>query len=209
ASTATPSGLTGPPTNTGSSRSVTGDNCGTASRTVASERRVRISPTTPSSLCAVTKTTARRKFGSRIDGDAIRNWPVSDSIPLSLPVGRETRQNPIRIERLPRIRLSVDEDEIAGARIHRQQRLRREVLVVALDQLVDLAEVPALRERSPLAGEKVAVAAALLAERAEGLRQLLLVQADLELDRAQSPHPRDRAAERRELGARVRPEVAQ
>src|SRR5256714_9463238 len=79
ASTTTASGCTGPPTCTqapGSTRSSSG---GTASATAASVGRLSTSPIDPSSECSVTSTTARRKFGSRSAGEAIRSWPRSDS----------------------------------------------------------------------------------------------------------------------------------
>ena len=52
---------------------------GTASPTVVSAARLRTSPIAPSSPCSVMKTTVRRKFGSRIVGEAISSWPLSDA----------------------------------------------------------------------------------------------------------------------------------
>ena len=46
------------------------------------------------------------------------------------------------VDRPARVRPPVDEDEVAGARVHRQPRLGREVPVVPLDQVVHVAEVP-------------------------------------------------------------------
>jgi peptide deformylase len=80
------------------------------------------------------------------------------------------------------------------------------VAVVALDQVVDLAEVPALRQLVPLARE---VGAVLLAQRVVGLGELCLVQLDRDFDRPQATHPRERTAEGGELRSCVRTEVAQ
>src|SRR5919206_1443035 len=60
-----------------SSPSSTSDSSwGTTSETSASVGRLRTSPAAPSSLCSVTSTTVRRKFGSRRPGDATRSCPV-------------------------------------------------------------------------------------------------------------------------------------
>src|SRR5262245_13017296 len=208
ASTATPSGLTGPPTKTESSRSVTGASWGTASPTVESERRLRISPIAPSSLCAVTKTTVRRKFGSRMDGEAMRNWPVRESMGLSLPFRRETIQDPPRIQRLARVGTAVDQDEVAGSRIHRQPRLDGVISVVALDQVVDVAKVPIRREGAPLALESLRLHAVLGGQLVACLGEPLLVKLDLQLDRAQAAHPGERPAERGDLRLGVGSEVS-
>src|SRR5206468_2190358 len=101
----------------------------------------------------------------------------------------------------------VDEDEVARARVHRQPRLRRKLAVVARDQIVHFVEVPALRGGPPRACKTLGAGAVLRTELVPCLRQLLLVQADCDLDRAQPPHPGERAAERRQLRVRVRPEV--
>src|SRR5512133_3740125 len=78
--------------------------------------------------------------------------------------------------------------------------------VVALDQVVDLAEVPGRGELAPASLELLA--GRLLPQLRERLRELRLVQADRELDRPQPSHPGERAAECGELRARVRPAVA-
>src|SRR5204863_6999984 len=78
-STSTASGCTGPPTQTGSPSSTTGSSWGTAPATSTGEGRVRTSPAAPSSLCSVTSTTARRKFGSSTAGEEMRRCPRSDS----------------------------------------------------------------------------------------------------------------------------------
>ena len=81
--------------------------------------------------------------------------------------------------------------------------------VVALDQVVDLVEVPALGTRPPFAREATRVLAALLAQVLPGLGELILVQPNRDLDRPQPAHPRERSAERGELRARVGAEVAE
>jgi peptide deformylase len=80
---------------------------------------------------------------------------------------------------------------------------------VPLDQIVHLAEVPVLRQLVPDTGEARRVVGVRLSQRIPRLRQLLLVQSDRDLDRAQPPHPGKRTAQRRELRGRVGPEVAQ
>src|SRR5205814_6834541 len=57
-----------------------GSSCGTTSATAAGEGRLSTSPAEPSSLCSVTSTTARWKFGSSSPGEATSSWPVSISI---------------------------------------------------------------------------------------------------------------------------------
>src|SRR4029453_5110248 len=91
---------------------------------------------------------------------------------------------------------------------HRQPGLRREVAVVPFDQLVDLAEVPALRELAPLTLERLRVSR-VREQRSARLRELPLVHLDLQLDRAQPSHPGRWAAEGRNRRARVGPEVPQ
>lgn len=80
---------------------------------------------------------------------------------------------------------------------------------MALDQVVDLVEVPAFRTLAPLAGEALGVSAALRAQRLPGLGELRLVELDRDLDRAQAPHPRDRTAQCGELRAGIGTEVAE
>ena len=78
-----------------------------------------------------------------------------------------------------------------------------------LDQLVDLAEVPTRGYGAPIALEPLRIAAARQPKLRVRIRELLLVEVHLDLDRAQSPHPRRRPAERRELRARIGAEVPQ
>src|SRR5437867_3010690 len=165
---------------------MTGASCGTASPTVASEHRLRITPIAPSSVCAVTSTTVRSKFGSRMEGEATRTWPASDSMTLSLPPRGEAGENPLGVQGPARVRPAVDQDEIARTRVHREPRLGGIVAVVAPDQLVDLVEIPQLCEPLPLARESLLVVAVLRSYRRPGLAELTLVVFDRELDR---PHP--------------------
>src|SRR6476619_3072799 len=65
------------------------------------------------------------------------------------PDGREAVEDPVRVEPSAPVRLAVEADEVAGARVHRQARLGREEAVVAVDQVVDLVERPARGERAP------------------------------------------------------------
>ena len=51
-------------------------------------------------------------------------------------------EDPIGIEQFACIRPAVHVDEVACARIHRQPRLSREVAVVAVDELIHVAEAP-------------------------------------------------------------------
>jgi len=80
---------------------------------------------------------------------------------------------------------------------------------VACDQLVDLDEVPAAGRLAPALLEERRVAGGLLAECPPGRLELELVLARLDVDHPQPRHVRQRAAERREVARRVRPEVAQ
>src|SRR5207248_10930725 len=121
-------------------------------------------------------------------------------------VGRKPPQDPARVERLAHVRPAVDSDEVAGARIHRQPRLGREVAVVALDQLVHLGEAPVAGELAPSGRERSRVLV-LLSERPPRLRELALVLVDGVLDRPQPPHPNRRPAERPHRGLGVGPEV--
>src|SRR6476661_7843351 len=66
--------------NSCSPRSTSDSSWGTASPTFVSEGRLRTSPSAPSSVCSITSTTVRQKFGSRSDGPAIRSWPRALSI---------------------------------------------------------------------------------------------------------------------------------
>jgi peptide deformylase len=81
--------------------------------------------------------------------------------------------------------------------------------VVALDQVVDLTEIPAFCELPPRTGEELGVGAALLAQDRARFRQLKLVQLDRELDRAQPTHPGERTAERGQLRLRDGAEVTE
>src|SRR5690349_11263118 len=63
-----------------SPRSTSDSSWGTASPTLVSEGRLRTSPSAPSSVCSITSTTVRQKFGSRSEGPAIRSWPRALSI---------------------------------------------------------------------------------------------------------------------------------
>src|SRR6266536_989204 len=86
-STSTPFCCTGPPRQTCSTSATSGSSCGTTSATAAGEGRFRTSPAAPSSVCSVTRTTVRRKFGSMSDGEASSSWPRSESMaPFSLAV---------------------------------------------------------------------------------------------------------------------------
>ena len=80
ARTTTDSFCTGPPTETVAPGSTTSASSGTASATSASVGRLSTRPTAPSSSCATTSTTVRRKFGSISAGEAIRSCPRSDSV---------------------------------------------------------------------------------------------------------------------------------
>ena len=71
--TITAEGWTGPPMNSCSASSTSSSSCGTASPTVVSDGRLRTSPSAPSSVCSITSTTVRQKFGSSSDGPAIRS----------------------------------------------------------------------------------------------------------------------------------------
>ena len=88
-------------------------------------------------------------------------------------------------------------DEVTGSRVHRQARLRRKVTVVPLDQVVDIAEAPRLRQLTPCLRERLVVRM-LRAQLEPALAQSLLVIVDRELDRAQPSHPREWAAKRAE-----------
>ena len=99
------------------------------------------------------------------------------------------------IERLTRIGPAVDVYEVAGARVHRQARLGREVEIVPLDQLVDVAETPALRERSPRVGKPFLVAVVLGADKLARFCKACLVVGDLQFDLAEPSHPRKRSAD--------------
>ena len=62
---------------------------------------------------------------------------------------REAFEHPRRVEWPTAVAPSVDERVVASSRVHRQPRLGRIPAVVPVDQLVDLGEVPAMRERPP------------------------------------------------------------
>ena len=61
----------------------------------------------------------------------------------------EALEDPGGVERRLRVALAVDERVVARARVHRQPRLDGVPAVVPIDQVVDVAEVPALGERTP------------------------------------------------------------
>src|SRR4051794_34153705 len=80
ASTTTARGCTGPPWWTSSSGPVSASSSGAASPTVVSVGRLSTSPIAPSSVCSVTSTTVRWKFGSRRVGAATSSAPRRVSI---------------------------------------------------------------------------------------------------------------------------------
>src|SRR6478609_9165181 len=80
ASTTTARGCTGPPWWTSSSGPVSASSSGAASATVVSVGRLSTSPIAPSSVCSVTSTTVRWKFGSRRVGAATSSAPRRVSI---------------------------------------------------------------------------------------------------------------------------------
>src|SRR5581483_4471022 len=57
-------------------------------------------------------------------------------------------EDPVPVERPDAVRLAADEDEVAGARVHRQARLDRVEEVVAGDELVHRVEAPARAMRA-------------------------------------------------------------
>src|SRR5204863_7649634 len=61
----------------------------------------------------------------------------------------EPVEDPGGVEGLAAVRAPADLDVVARARVHRQARLDRVVAVVAVDQVVQLAEVPALGDAAP------------------------------------------------------------
>ena len=78
---------------------------------------------------------------------------------------------------------------------------------MALDQVVDLAEVPAFRALAPRVGKALRLAGALRAQRVPGLAELFTMELERDLDRPQPPHPGKWAAERGQLCRCVGPEV--
>ena len=78
-----------------------------------------------------------------------------------------------------------------------------------LDQVVDRAEVPVQSQLVPDTNEALRLAGVRLPERRARVGQLLLVQLEGILDRAQPAHPGERAAECAQLCGRIGPEVAQ
>src|SRR5712691_7954457 len=85
ASTTTASCCTGPPKDTVAPASTRPASSGTASATSISETRFSTRPTAPSSSCATTSRTVRRKFGSSSAGAAMRSLPRNDSPITSRP----------------------------------------------------------------------------------------------------------------------------
>src|SRR5713226_223302 len=79
ASTTTASCCTGPPKDTVAPGSTRPASSGTASASSTSETRFNTRPTAPSSSCATTRRTVRRKFGSSSAGAATRSRPRNDS----------------------------------------------------------------------------------------------------------------------------------
>src|SRR5439155_3506829 len=114
---------------------------------------------------------------------------------------REPGEDPRNVERLARVRPAADLDVVARLRIHAQPRLGRIPAVVALDQVVDVGEVPPLDEPAP--GSRVA-AVLLVGHGQPG--EVLLREA---LDLVQTPHVRERPRERREIAVRLLAEVPQ
>src|SRR3954447_11641427 len=95
-STRTPFGCTGPPMKIGSPSSTSDSSAGTISATSDSVGRLSTSPAAPSSVCSVTSTTVRRKFGSSSPGDAtsscpckLATWCERDEQPAVVVVRRE------------------------------------------------------------------------------------------------------------------------
>jgi len=84
--------------------------------------------------------------------------------------------------------------------VHREPRLDGIPAVVAFDEVVDVAEVPARREAPPCLGLVAMLGVRLDEARAMTLRFVV------DLTRAQ--HVRQRAAERREIGVRLHAEAA-
>ena len=123
-------------------------------------------------------------------------------------VGREAGQDPPPVETLPLVRAAVHLDEVARARIHRELRLRREVPVVPLDQLVHDREAPGPRGLLPALRELHRLGR-LGREREPRLAKLRLLPVELVVDRAQPPHPDRRPLDRTHRRARVGPEVTQ
>src|SRR4051812_17731813 len=103
--------------------------------------------------------------------------------------------------------LAVDEDEVAGANIHRQPRLDRIPAIVAPDQLVDGGEVPALGGAAPAPRKAGCIAAAFVGELAPCVLELALVRKRLRLDLAQPHHVVARPAERGDVALDARPEA--
>jgi primosomal protein N' (replication factor Y) len=110
-------------------------------------------------------------------------------------IRRKALERPVLAEKVALIRAAVDLHEVARPRIHRQARLCREVAVVPLDQLVHLREAPRVHRLAPPACELVRVRHR-RSKVAPRLPELLLMQLDPVLDRAQPPHPERRPAER-------------
>src|SRR5690349_8200423 len=112
-----------------SSPSSTSDSsCGTTSETSASVGRLRTSPAAPSSLCSVTRTTVRRKFGSSRPGEATSSCPVRlgtrrerDEQPAVVVVrGKEVSGHRLRVARSgPQLQLLA---ETADAPFERELR---------------------------------------------------------------------------------------
>src|SRR5262245_50009370 len=146
-STSTASGCTGPPTQTGSPSSTTGSSCGTAPATSTGDGRLSTSPAAPSSVCSVTSTTVRRKFGSSSDGDATSRCPRSDSTFPLLPsnaTGRSVPADELAVRRRQR-------DEQAAVVVERREEVADHGLHLSgsgaqLQLLVEAAHAPFERE---------------------------------------------------------------
>ena len=115
---------------------------------------------------------------------------------------REPLEHPRRVEWPATVAPPVDERVVARPRIHRQPRLGRIPAVVPVDQLVHLAEVP---PRAP--------APATPPDRRPASRRPTASRCSCStverVDLAQPRHVRQRPAERGEIAAGVRAEVAQ
>src|SRR5437016_6604 len=140
-----------------------------------------------------------RPFASALTAGATSRSPRASARSVLGTFSRPAPEDPLSVERLSLITPAVDRDEVARRRIHRQSRLGREVAVVPLNERVDLGEVPLACDPRPVGG----------IGRTPRRVQLPLVLIERVFDRAQPPHPHERAAEGPHRRLRVGPEVAQ